>query len=52
MLGWEVRKSLDGVSSIFPPVGPWDGTQPVRLGGKHVYLLSYFTSPIFCLFVF
>lgn len=34
-----------GVSSFLPCVGPRDWTQVIRLGGKHLYLLSFLPGP-------
>ena len=41
----EVRSSFDELVLSFYLVGPWDGTQVVRLGGRRLYLLSPLAGP-------
>lgn len=43
----EVRGQHSEVGSLFPHVGPGDGAQVVRVGGKCVYPLSQLTGSIF-----
>ena len=46
---WELALSYDtdpGISS-FLRYGSWDGTQVLRLGRKHHYLLGHFHNPCF-----
>lgn len=45
MVHVEVGRQLTGMGPLFPPLSPLDKIQEVRLGGKHICLLSLLTSP-------
>ena len=42
---WGSEGSLQEPFLSFYSVGPWDQTQVVRLGGRHLFLLSHLAGP-------
>lgn len=47
----EIRGQLAGFRALHPSWGPREETQVVRLSGKHLYLLSHLTGPIWKFFM-